>query len=178
MSRIGIKNIEVPSGVNVTINGLSVAVKGAKSELSQTFDESMTIKMDGQIITVERSDDSNRVKALHGLTRQLISNMIDGVTKGFEKKLEIIGVGYKADMKGDVVHLNLGYSHPIDYKLPKGITAKVDKQTEITITGSDKQLVGQVAADIRDFRKPEPYKGKGIKYSDEHVRRKAGKAGK
>lgn len=178
MSRIGIKQIEVPSGVNVTVKGLSVAVKGAKSELSQTFDESMSIKMDGQIITVERSDDSNRVKALHGLTRQLISNMIDGVTKGFEKKLEIIGVGYKADMKGDVVHLNLGYSHPIDYKLPKGISAKIDKQVEITITGADKQLVGQVAADIRDYRKPEPYKGKGIKYSDEHIRRKAGKAGK
>ena len=156
MSRIGIKQIEVPSGVNVTVSGVNVAVKGPKGELKETFDESMTVNLDGQVVTVKRSEDSNRVKALHGLTRQLIHNMVVGVTTGFEKKLEIIGVGYKADMKGDVVHLNLGYSHPIDYKLPKGITAKIDKQTEITITGADKQLVGQVAADIRDFRKPEP----------------------
>lgn len=178
MSRIGIKKIVIPQGVNVTVSGNSVLIKGPKGELNQPVDEAMTVNVDGSTVQVARADDSIKVRALHGLTRQLLSNMVVGVTEGFEKKLEIVGVGYKADMKGDTVHLNLGYSHPIDYKLPKGITAKIDKQTEITISGADKQIVGQVAADIRDFRKPEPYKGKGIKYAGEHIRRKAGKAGK
>lgn len=178
MSRIGIQPIEVPNGVSVKIDGANVQVKGPKGELSLTAREEVSVKAEGSTVNITRADDTRMARSLHGLTRSLISNMVVGVNEGFSKKLEIVGVGYKAEAKGDTLNLTLGFSHPINYKLPKGITAKVDKQTMVEISGADKQLVGQVAADVRSFRPPEPYKGKGIKYIDEVVRRKAGKAGK
>lgn len=178
MSRIGNQIIEIPQGVTVSVASNKVNVKGSLGALDIDLRSEVSVKVDGSTVAVTTSGDSRTEKALHGLTRSLIANMVEGVSKGFEKKLEIVGVGYKADVKGDVVNLNLGFSHPIDYKLPKGIKAVADKGTSLTITGFDKQLVGQVAADIRSYRKPEPYKGKGIKYSDEIIRRKAGKAAK
>jgi large subunit ribosomal protein L6 len=178
MSRIGKQPIEVPSGANVSLEGRTIKVKGPEGSLEYNFNDEITVKVDGKTITVTRCDDSLRARQLHGLSRTLIANMVNGVVKAFEKKLEIIGVGYKAAVKGEVVNLALGYSHAINYDIPKGIKVSVDKQTSVTIKGADKQLVGQVAADIRAYRPPEPYKGKGIKYIDEVIRRKAGKAGK
>jgi large subunit ribosomal protein L6 len=178
MSRIGKNPIEVPKGVDVKVSGISVNVKGPKGNLALVVNEAIKVAVDGGFVTLTRRSDSGGDKALHGLYRSLIANMVHGVTEGFSKKLEIVGVGYKADVSGDNLNLILGFSHPINYTLPKGISAKVDKQTSIEISGADKQLVGQVAADVRSMRPPEPYKGKGIKYIDEIVRRKAGKAGK
>jgi large subunit ribosomal protein L6 len=178
MSRIGKHPISVPSGVKVSASGGKVQVTGPKGSLQIPLKPEITVDVSGSVVEVKRSDDGRSAKALHGLTRTLIANMVKGVSEGFQKKLEIIGVGYKADVQGSNVNLALGYSHPVKYTLPKGVTAAVEKQTLITLTGPDKQVVGQVAADIRAFRKPEPYKGKGIKYSDEVIRRKAGKAGK
>jgi large subunit ribosomal protein L6 len=140
--------------------------------------DEVTVEVDGSVIRVSRKDDSREARSLHGLTRTLISNMVKGVSEGFSKRLEIVGVGYRAEVKGTSLNLSLGYSHPINYELPKGVTASVEKQTSVILKGADKQLVGQVAAEIRGFRPPEPYKGKGIKYADEVIRRKAGKAGK
>ena len=178
MSRIGKQPINVPSGVKVSVADGKVQVNGPKGALQLSLRPEITVDVKGQVVEVKRADDGRSARSLHGLTRTLIANMVKGVSEGFQKKLEIVGVGYKADVQGSNINLSLGFSHPIKYALPKGVTASVDKQTLVTLTGPDKQVVGQVAADIRAFRKPEPYKGKGIKYSDEVIRRKAGKAGK
>lgn len=178
MSRIGKRAIAVPANVKVALDGGTVKVAGPQGNLETPIRGEVKIEVKGSEIIVTRADDSRIARSVHGLTRTLIANMVKGVTEGFQKRLDIVGVGYKADAQGNVLNLALGYSHPIKYELPKGITATVDKQTSITVKGADKQLVGQVAADIRAFREPEPYKGKGIKYSDEVIRRKAGKAGK
>ena len=177
MSRIGKKPVPIPSGVTVTITGQSVVVKGPKGELRRTIHRDLSVAMaDGQV-TVGRPSDDARHKALHGLSRTLVANMVDGVTKGFEKALEIQGVGYKAETKPFGLTLTVGYSHQVDYKAPAGITLKADTPTLVKISGCDKELVGQVAANIRNVRPPEPYKGKGIRYVGEQVRRKAGKTG-
>lgn len=178
MSRIGKMLIPVPKGVDVKIDGQTVTAKGPKGELTRTFQPMLTIKQEGDEILVERPDDTREAKSLHGLTRTLISNMVTGVSEGFSKKLELVGVGYRAALKGKNLELQLGYSHPVEVDAPEGITFEVPSQTEIIVTGPSKEAVGQVAADIRKWRKPEPYKGKGIRYEGEHVRRKVGKAGK
>lgn len=178
MSRIGKQPVEVPTGVTVEINGTTVTVKGTKGELKKDFHPNMKIELKDDQIIVTRPDDQKENKALHGLTRSLIANMVEGVTKGFEKQLEIVGVGYRAQASGNKITLNLGFSHPIEYTAPQGIEFEMDKDKKniITVRGIDKQVVGEAAAKIRSYRKPEPYKGKGIKYIDEYVARKAGKA--
>lgn len=178
MSRIGKMPIAIPSGVDVTINGDTVTVKGSKGELTRTFSDLMTIKEEDGHVIVERPDDSREAKAQHGLTRTLIANMIEGVSQGFSKKLVLVGVGYRAALKGSDLELQLGYSHPVIVKAPENITFEVPTQTEIVVSGISKEQVGQVAANIRAWRKPEPYKGKGIRYEGEYVRRKLGKAAK
>jgi large subunit ribosomal protein L6 len=176
MSRIGKKPVGVPKGVDVTISEHTVRVKGPKGDLTLDVHPELGVKLEDGHVVVERPSDAARHKALHGLTRTLVSNMMAGVTSGFSKTLEIVGVGYKAEKKGgDQLQLSLGFSHPIQYRAPAGITVEVPNPTTITIRGPDKQTVGQVAADIRSFRPPEPYKGKGIRYQGEQVRRKAGK---
>ncbi len=178
MSRIGKQPIEIPTGVKVTVDNLLVTVAGPKGTLSRNILDVVTLDITDKSLSVKRVDDSIKSRAAHGLTRTLINNMVTGVTKGFERALEINGVGYRAEMKGDVLALSLGYSHPINFQLPKGITVEVDKMTKLLVKGIDKELVGQTAAKIRDFRSPEPYKGKGVKYADEVILRKAGKTGK
>ena len=178
MSRIGKAPITVPSGVTVSIDGQSIAVKGPKGELSRTVSDLVSLREDGGTIVVERSGDDRDARAQHGLVRSLVQNMVTGVTDGFQKDLEIVGVGYRAQAKGKGLELSLGFSHPVVVDAPDGITFNVPQPTRIEVHGIDKQLVGQVAANIREWRKPEPYKGKGVRYADEHVRRKAGKAGK
>ncbi len=179
MSRIGKKPIEIPSGVTVTVNDDNVVtVKGPKGELNQQLSKDMEIKIEDNTITVERPTENKKHKSLHGLTRTLISNMVEGVTKGFEKKLELVGVGYRANKQGNKLVLSLGFSHPVEMVDPEGITVEVPSQTEILIKGINKQLVGNYAAKIRELRKPEPYKGKGVRYAGEVVRRKEGKTGK
>lgn len=178
MSRIGKQPIPVPSGVEVKIEGTTVTVKGPKGELSRTFSPIMSIAMDEGVITVTRPDDSREARSLHGLTRTLVSNMVTGVSEGYKKSLEIIGVGYRAALSGDKLELALGYSHPVVIVPEPGITFEVPSPTKIVVHGIDNQRVGQVAADIRKWRKPEPYKGKGIRYEGEYVRRKLGKAAK
>jgi large subunit ribosomal protein L6 len=178
MSRIGKRPIAVPAGVKASADGKVVKVTGPQGSLELPVRSEIKVDIKGPEILVTRDNDSRTSRSLHGLTRTLVANMVKGVTVGFEKKLEIIGVGYKADVQGDTVNLSLGYSHPVKYALPKGVKATVEKSTLVTIKGPDKQVVGQVAADIRALRSPEPYKGKGIKYLDEVIRRKAGKAGK
>ncbi len=177
MSRVGKKPIAVPAGVEVKIEGSRVRVKGSKGELEREFDSHMKIEaQDGQIV-VTRPDDKRTNRALHGLTRALLNNMVTGVSEGFLKQLNIVGVGYKVDLKGKDLVMQLGFSHPVSYPAPKGIEFEVDsKANTIKIKGIDKQQVGQVSAEIRKFRPPEPYKGKGVMYADEHIRRKAGKA--
>lgn len=178
MSRIGLKPIEIPNGVEVKIdeNNL-VEVKGPKGSLKEKFDPKLDIKIEDNIITVNRPDETKKYRSLHGLTRTLIQNMIVGVTEGYSKTLEIVGTGYRAQKQGKKLVLNLGYSHPIEMEDPEGIEVEVPSQTQIIVKGIDKQLVGNYAAKIRDLRKPEPYKGKGIRYADEVIRRKVGKAG-
>ena len=178
MSRIGKMPITVPAGVTVEIDGTTVAVKGPKGELSRTFRPFVTIEQDGDTITVNRIDDSRDAKAQHGLVRTLIANMIEGVSNGFSKKLQLVGVGYRAQLKGKNLEMQLGYSHPVLVKAPEGIKFEVPQPTEIIVSGPSKEVVGQVAADIRKWRKPEPYKGKGIRYEGEYIRRKLGKAAK
>jgi len=179
MSRIGNTPITVPSGVDVTLSGRSISVKGPKGSLERELPGSITVDQDGETLTVIRPDDENKTKALHGLTRSLVNNMVIGVTEGFKKELEIHGVGYRAEAKGpNALRLNLGFSHPVDVSAPEGIAFEVPQQTQVIVTGIDKEIVGQVAADIRSIRKPEPYKGKGVRYVGERVQRKAGKAGK
>jgi len=179
LSRIGKKPILVPKGVNVSLSGSSLKVKGPKGEMVNEFHHDMKIEVNNDEIIVTRPNDLKENKALHGLTRALIQNMVDGVTKAYDKTLDIVGVGYKAELKGKNLLINIGYSHPIYFMPPDGITLQAPTPTQVIISGIDKQLVGLVAAKIRSIRKPEPYKGKGIKYSNEHIQRKAGKtAGK
>jgi len=175
MSRIGRKPISVPESVTIDVAPGRVAVKGPKGELSQTLSTDMTVEQSDGVLTVARPTDRGEHRALHGLTRSLIANMVEGVTDGFEKRLEIQGVGYRAQLKGKNLELALGFSHPVAIEAPEGIEFEVPQPTEIIVRGIDKQLVGQVAADIRKRRPPEPYKGKGIRYRDEHVMRKVGK---
>ena len=176
MSRIGLKPITVPAGVEVTIaEGNHVTVKGPKGTLEKQFDAALTITKEGDVITVARPTNNKQHRSLHGLTRTLINNMITGVNAGFEKKLELVGVGYRAQKQGNKLVMNLGFSHPVEMEDPEGITVEVPNQTELVVKGIDKQLVGNYAAKIRDWRKPEPYKGKGIKYAGEYIRRKEGK---
>ncbi len=177
MSRIGKRPIPVPAGVNVAIDGNAVSVKGPKGELSRTLHPDIQVVMENGEILVKRPSDEERHKALHGLSRTLVANMVEGVSKGFQKTLEISGVGYKAELKPYGVLLSLGFSHTIEYKTPAGVTIKTPNPTTVIVDGPSKEHVGQVAAEIRSFRKPEPYKGKGVKYQGEVVRRKAGKAG-
>jgi large subunit ribosomal protein L6 len=175
MSRIGRKPVAVPDAVTVTLAPGKVAVKGPKGELTQTYSQDMTVSQEDGTILVARPTDRGEHRALHGLTRSLIANMVEGVTDGFEKRLEIQGVGYRTALKGKNLELALGFSHPVSIEAPEGIEFEVPQPTEIIIRGIDKQLVGQVAADIRKRRKPEPYKGKGIRYKGEQVLRKVGK---
>ena len=178
MSRIGQSPIAVPSGVEITLDESRVIVKGSKGSLEQSIPESITITQEGDTVLVARIDDARESRSLHGLMRSLVANMVQGVTDGFTKELEIIGVGYRAAVKGSGLELQLGFSHPVLFDAPTGITFATPQPTRITITGFDKQLVGQVAADIRKLRKPEPYKGKGIRYVDERVLRKSGQSAK
>ena len=178
MSRIGKLPVSIPSGVKVSLDGNIMTIVGPKGSLSQPLHERMTIAIETDVIKVSRPSESKQDSALHGLTRALINNMVVGVTEGFKKNLEINGVGYRAEIKGNVLTLALGYSHPVVYELPEGISVAIEKQTKLSVTGIDKQLVGSAAAKIRSYRKPEPYKGKGIKYADERILRKAGKTGK
>ena len=177
MSRIGKLPVEIPAGVTVTVAGSVVTVKGPKGELKRTFHPDMRLAVDGGQVTVERPSEDAFHKALHGLSRTLVANMVEGVTKGYVKQLEITGVGYKAEVKPYGLLLSLGYSHTIEYKSPTGIKLAAPQPTQVTIEGADKEMVGQGAAELRLLRKPEPYKGKGIKYAGEQIRRKAGKAG-
>ena len=178
MSRIGKMPIAIPAGVEVTIDGATVTVKGPKGQLTRSFADMLTISLNDGVLTVERPDDSREAKSLHGLTRTLLHNMVEGVSTGFSKKLQLVGVGYRAAKKGNDLEMQLGFSHPVLIECPKNISFECPSQTEIIVSGISKEQVGQVAANIRKWRKPEPYKGKGIRYEGENVRRKAGKAGK
>jgi len=177
MSRIGKQPIPIPAGVNVSVDGSTVRVKGPKGEMVQTFRPEMKIALNDGVLTVERPTESKQDRALHGLTRALLANMVTGVTTGYRKALELVGVGYKAEKRGKNLVLTVGYSHPVEYPEEAGLTITTPAPTQIVIEGIDKQRVGQAAAEIRSVRPPEPYKGKGIRYQGEHVRRKAGKAG-
>ncbi|MGA7827442.1 MAG: 50S ribosomal protein L6 [Geobacteraceae bacterium] len=179
MSRIGKLPIEIPGGVKITLDDLIVKVEGPKGTLSRPMLEGISVQLeDNKQILVTRNADDPKSRSMHGLTRTLVNNMVVGVTKGFETILDITGVGYRAEVKGDVLTMSLGYSHPINFSLPAGITVEVEKMTKVFVRGVDKELVGQTAAKIRSFRPPEPYKGKGVRYSDEKILRKAGKTGK
>jgi large subunit ribosomal protein L6 len=175
MSRIGKRPVPLPKGVTATIAGRTITVKGPKGELSRTVHPDLTLALEDGSVAVRRPSDEPRHKALHGLTRTLVANMVEGVTNGFSRALEIQGVGYKAEVKPFGVQLVVGYSHPVPYHAPKGITITVESNTQVKVQGVDKELVGQVAAELRSVRPPEPYKGKGIRYVGEQVRRKAGK---
>jgi large subunit ribosomal protein L6 len=177
MSRIGKNPITVPSGVNITLDGSRVTVKGPRGELSRVFPADMIISQESGTVTVNRPSDDPKHKALHGLSRTLLANMVEGVTKGFSKSLDIVGVGYKAETRPYGLQLALGFSHPVEYRAPQGIKLTAPAPTQIVIEGANKEVVGQVAAELRSLRPPEPYKGKGIKYTGEQIRRKAGKAG-
>ena len=177
MSRIGKKPISLPAGVKVTVDGNTVTVQGPKGTLTQALPEEITITQEDNQILVQRANDDKQQRSFHGLSRALIANMVEGVTNGFEKKLELVGVGYRAQMQGKKLVISIGFSHPVEIDAPEGIEFEVPAPTRITIKGINKQLVGNTAAHIRAIRKPEPYKGKGIKYENEHIRRKAGKAG-
>lgn len=178
MSRVGKNPIQVPSGVDIAVDGSDVTVKGPKGELKRRFHERVTISVDDGVATVDRRDESRQSRALHGLSRALLANMVTGVSEGFRRELEIQGVGYRAQLKGRDLELQVGYSHPVTIPAPAGITFEVSEPTKVSVSGIDKEMVGQVAADVRKVRPPEPYKGKGIRYAGEYVRRKAGKAGK
>ncbi|MFM8233516.1 MAG: 50S ribosomal protein L6 [Holophagaceae bacterium] len=178
MSRIGKKHIPLPKGVKVAIQGSSAMIEGPKGKLTCPVPAHITFDIQAETIIIQRANEDAQTKAYHGLTRALVQNAITGVTEGFKKDLDIVGVGYKAALEGKKLRLDLGYSHPIFYEIPQGIQVAVEKLTHVTVSGSDRQLVGQVAADIRKYRKPEPYKGKGVMYTGEVIRRKAGKTGK
>lgn len=176
MSRIGKQPIAVPGGVNITLEPGAVKVKGPKGTLAAAVSPLVELKVEGATLNVTRREDSREARSVHGLTRKLVANMVTGVSEGFRRVLEINGVGYRAEAKGNALQLALGYSHPIVFPLPQGVQAKVDKQTVVTLEGADRQVLGETAAAIRKLRPPEPYKGKGIKYAEEKIRRKAGKA--
>ena len=178
MSRIGRMPVTVPKGVDVTINGRQVTVKGPKGELSMVLAEPIEIAQNDGVLTVTRPSDDGPIRALHGLSRSLVANMVTGVTEGYRKTLEIVGVGYRVQAKGNGVEFSLGYSHPVPVTPPDGVTLRVETPTRLVVEGIDKQQVGEVAANIRKLRKPDPYKGKGVRYAGEQVRRKVGKAGK
>jgi large subunit ribosomal protein L6 len=175
MSRIGKKAVAVPSGVTVTIEGQTITVKGPKGQLAWTVAEEIEVKQEGAELLLTKRVDSTRAQAMWGLSRTLVANMVEGVTSGFEKTLELVGVGYRAAMKGNALSMQLGFSHDVDVPAPAGVTFAVPKQTEIKISGIDKQVVGEIASQIRRLRPPEPYKGKGVRYAGEKVRRKEGK---
>jgi large subunit ribosomal protein L6 len=175
MSRVGKKPVAVPSGVTANVDGQTVRMKGAKGELSFVVPEEVLVAMDNGAVTVDPRDESKTARAKWGMSRAQVQNLVDGVTRGFEKRLEINGVGYRAQIAGKVLKLSLGYSHDVDYEIPAGVTITAPKPTEIVVAGIDKQKVGQVAAEIREFRGPEPYKGKGVKYAGEFIFRKEGK---
>lgn len=177
MSRVGRMPIDIPAGVNVNLDGHVITVKGPKGELTRTLHPDIKITVNDNVITVERPSDEKEHRALHGLTRALVANMVKGVTEGFKKELEIVGVGYRAQMKGKKLALTLGFSHPLELDAPEGISVECPSATSIIISGFNNEHVGEFAAKIRNYRLPEPYKGKGIRYAGEHVRRKAGKAG-
>ncbi|GGD26762.1 50S ribosomal protein L6 [Pontibacillus chungwhensis BH030062] len=178
MSRVGLKQLQIPEGVEINMNGDEITVKGPKGELTRTFHPDMTINIEDNILTVARPSDNKEHRSLHGTTRSLIGNMVEGVSKGFEKSLEIQGVGYRAQKQGEKIIINAGYSHPVEVEQREGIEIEVPSNAKLTIRGIDKELVGAVAANIRAIRPPEPYKGKGIRYEGEHVRRKEGKTAK
>jgi len=178
MSRIGKLPIAIPAGVKVDMKGATVSVEGPKGKLAQDIHYKAVVAIEDGTITVTRADDSKLSRSIHGLTRTLISNMVDGVTKGYEKSLEIVGVGYRVTQKGKALDFALGFSHPVEFAAPEGIELVAETQQKIVVKGIDKQLVGQVAANIRELRPPEPYKGKGVRYSGEYILRKAGKTGK
>jgi large subunit ribosomal protein L6 len=178
MSRIGKQPIALPEGVKVDIKDGIVLVEGPKGSLSRPLLEGIQLDMVEGALAVKRANDTKRVRSYHGLMRTLVANMVEGVSKGFEKKLEIVGIGYRSELQGSNLVLYLGYSHPINFPLPSGISADIEKQTVVTIKGIDKELVGQTSAKIRDLRRPDPYKGKGVKYAGEVLRKKAGKTGK
>jgi large subunit ribosomal protein L6 len=175
MSRIGKKPVELPSGVSATVSGQTIEVKGPKATQNFTATDDVTIAVEDNVVTVTPRGKSKRARQQWGMSRTIVANMVKGVTEGFKKELEINGVGYRAQMAGNVLKLNLGYSHEVNFEVPNGVTVTCPKQTEIVVEGDDPQLVGQVAANIREWRKPEPYKGKGIKYKDEYIFRKEGK---
>ena len=178
MSRIGRMPVTIPSGVDVTINGREVTVTGPKGKLSLEVAEPIEVSQNDGVITVTRPNDEGHVRALHGLSRSLVANMVTGVTEGYRKTLEIVGVGYRVQARGPNLEFSLGFSHPVTVSPPEGITLRVETPTRLVVEGIDKQQVGEVAANIRKLRKPDPYKGKGLRYSGEHIRRKVGKAGK
>ena len=178
MSRIGRMPVTIPSGVDVTINGREVTVTGPKGKLSLEVAEPIEVSQNDGVITVTRPNDEGNVRALHGLSRSLVANMVTGVTEGYRKTLEIVGVGYRVQARGSNLEFSLGFSHPVTVTPPEGITLRVETPTRLVVEGIDKQQVGEVAANIRKLRKPDPYKGKGVRYSGEHIRRKVGKAGK
>ena len=178
MSRIGRMPVTIPSGVDVTINGREVTVTGPKGKLSLEVAEPIEVSQNDGVITVTRPNDEGHVRALHGLSRSLVANMVTGVTEGYRKTLEIVGVGYRVQARGPNLEFSLGFSHPVTVSPPEGITLRVESPTRLVVEGIDKQQVGEVAANIRKLRKPDPYKGKGLRYSGEHIRRKVGKAGK
>jgi large subunit ribosomal protein L6 len=178
MSRVGRNPVPVPSGVSVHIEGGQVKVKGPKGELTRTFPDRVSMRLEGETVVVERANDERETRALHGLSRALLANMVSGVSSGYRKELALVGVGYRAALKGGALELAVGFSHPVVFPPPEGVGFEVPEPAKVIITGIDKEAVGQAAANIRQIRPPEPYKGKGIRYVDEKVRRKAGKAGK
>ena len=175
MSRIGRQPVNIPQGVKVQIDGTTVRAEGPKGKLMQPVPAGLSAKLENNQLLISRSGDDRKIRALHGLARALMANMVTGVKDGFERKLDIVGIGYRAQMQGKAIQFALGYSHPVIFPLPDGITAEIDKQVAITLRGADKALLGQTAAKMRALRKPDPYKGKGVKYSDEVIRRKVGK---
>jgi large subunit ribosomal protein L6 len=175
MSRIGRQPIPIPQGVKVQVEGATVRAEGPKGKLVQAVPVGISAKIENNRVLISRASDDRKVRALHGLARALVANMVAGVTQGFEKKLEIVGIGYRAQVQGRAIQLALGYSHPVIFPLPEGVTAEIDKQTAITLRSPDKAVLGETAARLRMLRKPDPYKGKGIKYADEVIRRKVGK---
>ena len=177
MSRVGRMPIDIPAGVTIKFDGPVITVKGPNGELTRTLHWDMKVTVQDNVLTVERPSDEKNHRALHGLTRALVANMVKGVTEGFKKELEIGGVGYRAQMKGKKLALTLGFSHPLELEAPEGVTLECPSATQIVVSGANNEHVGEFAAKIRSYRLPEPYKGKGIRYADEHVRRKAGKAG-
>ena len=175
MSRIGRQPVTIPQGVKVLIDGAAVRAEGPKGKLMQPVPVGLSAKLENNQVVISRSGDDRKIRALHGLARALVANMVTGVKDGFERKLEIVGIGYRAQVQGRAIQLALGYSHPVIFALPEGITAEIDRQVSITLRGADKALLGQTAARLRALRKPDPYKGKGIKYANEVIRRKVGK---